>query len=56
MILSLISCNSPAYISGRIDGIKKKDVKIYLIQPESLRDVATSYFGKVIDSSLVNSD
>lgn len=56
MILSLISCNSPSYISGRIDGIKKKDVKIYLIQPESLRDVATSYFGKVIDSSLVNSD
>jgi len=54
--LTLIACNPPAYISGRLDGIEKKDIRIYLIQPESLRDVAASYFGKVIDSAVVNSD
>lgn len=54
--LTLIACQSPAYISGRLEGVEKKDIKIYLIEPESLREVAASYFGKVIDSADVNSD
>ena len=56
MTLTLIACHSPADISGRLEGVEKKDVKIYLIEPETLREVAASYFGKVIDSALVNSD
>ncbi len=56
MTLSLIACHSPASISGRLEGIENEDVKIYLIEPENLRDVAASYFGKVIDSATVNSD
>ncbi|MGM0391620.1 MAG: TlpA family protein disulfide reductase [Bacteroidota bacterium] len=54
--LTLIACHSPADISGRLEGIEKKDIKIYLIEPETLREVAASYFGKVIDSAVVNSD
>ena len=56
MALTLIACHSPANISGRLEGIEKKDIKIYLIEPETLREVAASYFGKVIDSAVVNSD
>jgi thiol-disulfide isomerase/thioredoxin len=56
LILALVACHSPAPISGKIEGILKKDLKIYLIQLESLKEVAASYFGKVIDSSVVNSD
>ena len=56
MTLTLVACHSPAYISGRLEGIEKKDIKIYLIEPETLREVAASYFGKVIDSAVVNSD
>ena len=56
MTLTLIACHSPAYISGRLEGVEKKDVKIYLIEPETLREIAASYFGKVIDSAIVNSD
>ena len=56
MTLTLIACHSPADISGRLEGIEKKDIKIYLIEPETLREVAASNFGKVIDSAAVNSD
>lgn len=56
MTLTLIACHSPADISGRLEGIGKEDIKIYLIKPETLREVAASYFGKVIDSAVVNSD
>jgi len=56
MALTLVACHSPAYISGRLEGIEKKDIKVYLIEPETLREVAASYFGKVIDSAIVNSD
>jgi thiol-disulfide isomerase/thioredoxin len=56
MALTLIACDSPASISGRLEGIEKENIKIYLIEPEALRDVAASYFGKVIDSAVVNSD
>jgi len=56
IILTLIACDSPAYISGRLEGIEGKHIKIYLIQPESLREVAASFFGKVIDSAVVDSD
>ena len=56
LTLILMACNSPAYISGKIEGIEKKDIKIYLIEPEKLLDVAASYLGKVIDSAVVNPD
>ncbi|MCJ7757314.1 MAG: hypothetical protein MUP24_04140, partial [Gillisia sp.] len=56
MTLTLIACHSPADISGRLEGIEQEDIKIYLIEPETLREVAASYFGKVIDSAVVNSD
>ena len=53
---SLIACHSSAYISGRIEGAENKGSKIYLIEPATLREVAGSYLGKVIDSALVDSD
>ena len=56
MTLILIACHSPADISGTLEGLEKKNTKIYLIEPETLREVAASYFGKVIDSAVVNSD
>ena len=56
LTLILMACHSPAYISGKIEGIEKKDIKIYLIEPEKLLDVAASYLGKVIDSAVVNPD
>ncbi len=56
MTLTLIACHSPADISGILGGTEKKDIKIYLIEPGTLREVAASYFGKVIDSAVVNSD
>ncbi len=54
LLLSLTACHSPSSISGQIDGIEKKGVTIYLIQPENLREIAASYFGKVIDSAAVD--
>lgn len=56
MILSLVACQSPADISGTLEGTVTKEFKIYLIQPETLRDVAGSYLGKVVDSATVASD
>ncbi len=56
LTLILIGCHSPAYISGVLEGAEKKDIKIYVIKPETLQEVAGSYLGKVIDSALVNSD
>jgi len=31
------------------------DIRLYLIEPENLRDIGASYFGKVIDSAIVDS-
>ena len=56
LTLALVACHSPAYISGNIEGIATNDVKVYLIQPNLLKEVAASYFGKVIDSSVVHPD
>ena len=56
LTLTLTACHSPADISGRLEGIEKKDVKIYLIEPQFLQEVAASYLGKVIDSVAVNPD
>lgn len=50
---TLIACHTPVDISGTIEGTENKDLKIYLIQPEKLRDVAASYLGKVIDSAII---
>ncbi len=56
MTLTLMACQSPAYISGRLDGVENEGIKVYLIEPLTLREVAASYFGKVIDSAVVDSD
>ncbi|SHK17297.1 Thiol-disulfide isomerase or thioredoxin [Maribacter aquivivus] len=56
LVLSLTACNSPAAISGTLAGLEKENTKIYLIQPETLQQVAASYLGKVIDSAIVNAD
>lgn len=54
IFLTLFACHSPESISGKIEGIDKRDLKIYLIQPENLDDIAASYFGKIIDSAIIN--
>lgn len=54
--LTIFSCNSPADISGELEGVKEEGVKLYLIKPGSLKELAASYFGKVIDSAVVDSD
>ena len=56
VIFSLFACNSSEYISGKLEGNFKKDVKIYLIEPQTQQEVAATYFGKVIDSAQVNAD
>jgi len=56
LTLTLVACQSPAYISGNIEGITTKDAKVYLIQPDLLKEVAASYFGNVIDSAIVHPD
>lgn len=56
LTLALIGCHSPAKISGRLEGVEKGNMKVYLIEPESLWDVAGSYFGTVIDSAILYSD
>jgi len=56
MALILLACHSPAHISGKLENVDKKDIKIYLIEPKTLDEVATSYFGKVIDSAVVKPD
>ena len=49
-----MACHSPTSISGTLEGVVKKNTKVYLIQPVTLREVAASYLGKTIDSALVN--
>lgn len=56
LTFTLIACQSPSDLSGKIKGINQEEVTIYLIQPENLNELATSYLGKVIDSAMVNSD
>ncbi len=56
LALILMACQAPADISGKIEGIEQEGLKVYLIQSESLRAVAASYFGKVIDSAEVNAN
>jgi len=43
-------------MSGRLEGTEKKDIKLYLIEPETLQEVAASYYGKIIDSAVVNAN
>ncbi|MBD0777934.1 TlpA family protein disulfide reductase [Maribacter sp. ANRC-HE7] len=56
LTFTLFACNSPSDISGKLEGVAKGGTKLYLIQPNNLREVAASYFGKVIDSAVVNPD
>ncbi|SOC79682.1 Peroxiredoxin [Salinimicrobium sediminis] len=54
MSLVLLACDSPVPISGKLKGNNKNNLKVYLIQPGSLQEVAATYFGKIIDSALVD--
>ncbi|MGB7786457.1 MAG: hypothetical protein WBL27_10175, partial [Salinimicrobium sp.] len=54
--LLTIGCNSPAKISGKLQGVENSEAKVYLIQPQSLWQVTASFLGKVIDSSAVAAD
>ncbi|HYX07791.1 MAG TPA: hypothetical protein VE912_13765, partial [Bacteroidales bacterium] len=56
LTFALAACHNQASISGKIEGPAKNNMKIYLIKPETLQDVAFSYVGTVIDTSLVNTD
>lgn len=56
IVLTLTACDSRADISGKLEGIHKKNITIYLIKPKTLREVATSYLGNVIDSAMVSLD
>jgi thiol-disulfide isomerase/thioredoxin len=49
----VIACHNSTGISGTLDKVENKNVKIYLIQPENLKDVGASYLGKVIDSAQI---
>ena len=51
-----LACQSPTGISGVLEGTESKDIRIYLLEPESLQQVAASFLGKVIDSATVNPD
>jgi thiol-disulfide isomerase/thioredoxin len=56
LFLILTACHSQPRISGSLDGANTKDIKVYLIAPQTLWEVSASYFGKVIDSAVVNND
>src|SRR5689334_12957558 len=56
LISVLTAFHSSAFISGRLEGAEKKGIKIYLLQPATLREVAASYLGKVIDSAVVSAE
>jgi len=56
LTLTLISCHAPSYISGQLEGTAKNGIKIYLIEPETLREVAATYLGKVIDSAITDTN
>ena len=53
---SFLACNSSEGISGKLAGIEKENVRIYLIQPQNLNEVAASFFGKIVDSAEVKVD
>ncbi|MEQ9300157.1 MAG: TlpA disulfide reductase family protein [Cyclobacteriaceae bacterium] len=52
----IVACQEPVDISGRIDGTEQEASTIYIIEPQSLRGVAAAYFGKVIDSAVVDTN
>lgn len=56
LVLNLTACNSPAAISGTLEGAEQENTTIYLIKLEDLQHVAASYLGKIIDSAIVKSD
>jgi len=56
LVLNLTACNSPAVISGTLEGAEKENTTVYLIKPDDLQHVAASYLGKVVDSAIVDTD
>jgi len=51
-----MACQKPAAITGQLTGATGKSTTIYLIDPQNLRGVSATYFGKVIDSAIVQAD
>lgn len=56
VLLVLNACQSHVYISGKIEGADSKNLKVYLIEPERLLNVAVPYLGKIVDSAIINPD
>lgn len=56
LLFTFVSCQSQPYISGKIEGSEAKGKKIYLISPSTLQEVAASYFGRLIDSAIVDAE
>ncbi|MEZ4779848.1 MAG: TlpA disulfide reductase family protein [Flavobacteriaceae bacterium] len=58
VVSSWIGCSNKPTISGIIQFSEGEDFqkKVYLIQPQNLNDIAASFFGKVIDSAIIESN
>ena len=54
--LSIFSCQKPSGITGKLIGNNSNKTKAYLIKPQSLRALAASYYGAIIDSAVVSSN
>lgn len=57
-IFFIQSCNQQPWLSGKVDMSNGEDWKpmVYLIQPNSWGDVAQSFTGPVVDSTVIASD
>lgn len=56
--LLLLRCSSPAPLSGTIELPPSDEwaARVYLIQPGSLDEVASSFLGQVLDSAVIDQD
>ncbi|MCB0428214.1 MAG: TlpA family protein disulfide reductase [Mangrovimonas sp.] len=55
VVLSLFGCNSKTSISGILEHVETNTM-VYILQPQTLTDLASPYLGKVVDSVKVNKD
>ena len=53
---TLLACQKGPTIHGQLEGATDQTATLYLIDPQNLRSVAATYFGKVIDSATVEAD
>ena len=56
LVQILTGCSSRDSIHGKIEGIANQEYKVYLIQPQKLQELASSFLGTVIDSAVIRSD